>query len=393
MARKKRGHGEGSITQRSYGSWRAQVTIDGKRHGKTFKKKTEAQTWLRKTQFEIDKGLTYSSTQINLEQFLSDWLSVHKTGLKPRTGERYEQISRDYIYPYIGKIKFHDLRLDKVEKLYQNLLQEGVTIRNVRYAHSILHRSLQDAVRRGLVGFNAAHGARQPKMPYKEMQILDENQVMQFFLCVKNDCNEALYHLAIKTGMRKGELLGLKWSDLDWNRGTLRIQRQAQRIPGKGRTFVSLKTRAGKRTISPGSETLQLLREHKSRQQLQKALEGVRWQDLDLIFPSKVGTIQSGSNVLKRFKALLESASLPPIRFHDLRHTTASMMLIHGVTILVVSKILGHSQPSTTLNIYGHLIPAANENVGDQMDELLTAIPIDMGEKSVVAEPNQGAQI
>ena len=393
MSRKKRGHGEGSITQRAYGSWRAQVTIDGKRHGKTFKKKSDALTWLRKTQFEIDKGLTYSSAQVTLEQFLSEWLSIHKTGLKPRTGERYEQISRDYIYPYIGKIKLHDLRLDKVEKLYLDLLQEGVTIRNVRLAHSILHRSFQDAVRRGLVGFNAAHGARQPKMPYKEMQILDENQVMQFFLCIKNDCNEALYHLAIKTGMRKGELLGLKWSDLDWNRGTLRIQRQAQRVPGKGRTFVPPKTRAGKRTISLGSGTLQLLREHKNKQQLQKALEGDRWQDFDLIFPSKVGTVQSGSNVLKRFKALLESAGLPPMRFHDLRHTGASMMLIHGVPLIVVSKVLGHSQPSTTLNIYGHVVPAAYENVGDQMDELLTPIPIDMGEKSVVAKPDQAAQI
>jgi len=393
MARKKRGHGEGSITQRSYGSWRAQVTIDDKRFGKTFKKKSDALFWLRKTQIEIDKGLTYSSTQVTLKQFLSDWLSVHKTGLKPRTGERYEQISRDYIYPYIGKIKLHDLSLDKVEKLYLDLLQESVTIRNVRLAHSILHRSLQDAVRRGLVGFNAAHGARQPKMPYKEMKIWDENQIMQFFISIQGDRNEALYHLAVKTGMRQGELLGLKWSDLDWNSGKMRIQRQVQRVTGIGRKFVPPKTRAGRRTISLGSGTLQLLRQHHRNQQLDEVIADSQWQEYDLIFPSRVGTPQSGSNLSKEYKKLLKKVGLPEIRFHDLRHTAASIMLNDRMPPIVVSKILGHSKPSTTMDIYGHLIPAAYEGVGDRMDELLTPVSIDIGEKSVAVKPDQGAQI
>ena len=211
---------------------------------------------------QIDQGLTFIATKLTLGKFLSDWLQIHKTVLKPRTGERYEQIARDYILPHIGNLRLRELRLGNIENLYQCLLEEGVSIRNVQLAHSVLHRCLKDAVRQGIVGFNAAHGARKPKSPFKEMQILDENQVMQLLLTAKGDRYEALYHLAVKTGMRQGELLGLMWSDVDWSKGTLRVNRQVQRVPGQGRKLVSPKTRAGRRTITLGSETLRILREH-----------------------------------------------------------------------------------------------------------------------------------
>jgi len=380
MVKKTRGKNEGSIWRHG-GRWRAAVTLGGKRVTKLFSSKVDCRNWIRDMQNQIEQGLTYSATRLSLEQFLTEWLKIHNTGLKPRTIERYTQIVRDYIVPYIGNIKLQDLRLDLVEKLYRDLLNESVSIRNVQLTHAVLHRSLKDAVRRGLVGLNAAHGARQPKKPYKEMQIFDENQVMHFLLCAMEDRHEAIYHLAIKTGMRQGELLGLKWSDLDWNRGTLKIQRQVQRVPGHGRTFVSPKTRAGRRTISLGRETLNILRMQKERQFMQKETTGDRWQEFDLIFPSKVGTPLSASNFLKEFKSLLEKAGLPRIRFHDLRHTAASLMLNHGIPPFIVSKILGHSKPSTTMDIYGHLIPTDYGEVGNLMDDWITPVPIDMGEK------------
>jgi integrase len=275
--------------------------------------------------------------------------------------------------------------VEHIEGLYQALLQDGVSVRNVRYVHSLLHRSLSDAVKRGVVGLNAAHGARQPKMVHQEMKILDENQVMQFFIAVQDDRNEALYHMAIKTGMRKGELMGLKWTDLDWNRGTIRVQRQVQRVTGQGMVFMSPKTKAGRRSIALGEETLRILREHRTKQQFERDLAGTQWQDYDLIFPSSIGTPQSPSNLLRSFKSILKGAGLPVIRFHDLRHTAASLMLNQGVPAFVVSKILGHSKASTTMDIYGHLIPAMHEEVGNLMDELLTPIPIEMGDKSLIS--------
>ena len=257
------------------------------------------------------------------------------TSLKPKSGQRYEQIARDYILPYLGKSRLQDLRVENIEGLYQVLLQAGVSVRNVRYVHSLLHRSLSDAVKRGVVGLNAAHGARQPKMIHHEMKILDENQVMQFFIAVQDDRNEALVHLAIKTGMRKGELLGLKWTDLDWAKGLIRVQRQVQRVTGQGMVFMPPKTKAGKRTIALGSETLRVLREHRSNLQFERDLAGNKWQDYDLIFPSSVGTPQSPSNLLKAFKSTLKCAGLPVIRFHDLRHTAASLMLNQGVPLYI----------------------------------------------------------
>jgi integrase len=383
---KRRGRNEGSIWKEG-NRWRAAVSLDGKRTTKSFTTKEQSNEWIREMKNQIDKGLTYTATQLTLQQYLTDWLPIHKTGLTPKTGERYEQITRDYILPYLGKYKLKDLRSEHVEKCYQTLLQNHVGSRLIRFAHSILHRCLSDGVKRGIIGFNAAYGARKPKLIQKEMKILDESQVLQFLIAAQGDRYEALYHLAIRTGMRQGEILGLKWSDLDWNRGIIRVNRQAQRVKGRGMVFFPPKTKSGRRSIQLGGQMMQLLREHRSRLQVEKALAGDRWQENDLIFPTMIGTIQSQSEILKRFKRLLQKAGLEKIRFHDLRHTAASLMLNNGVPALVVSKILGHSKPSTTLDIYGHLIPIMQEDAANIMDELVTPIPVKIGD-TVQLEPS-----
>jgi integrase len=381
MANKIRGRNEGSIWRQG-NNWRAAVSLNGKRITKSFKTKTECKVWLHENLNQIDLGLTIGVSKVTIDQFLCEWMDIHMANIKPKSGQRYQQIARDYVLPYLGQFQLQALRIEHIEDLYQNLLQRGVSVRNVRYVHSLLHRSLSDAVKRGVVGLNASHGARQPKLVQQEMKILDENQVMQFFIAVQDDRNEALYHMAIKTGMRQGELLGLKWTDLDWNRGKIGVQRQVQRVAGKGMVFMPPKTQAGRRAIPLGEGTLRILREHKAKQQHEREIVGDQWQDYDLIFPSSVGTPQSPSNLLKSFKSVLKQSGLPIIRFHDLRHTAASLMLNQGVPPFVVSKILGHSKPSTTMDIYGHLIPVMHEGIGNLMDEMLTPIPVQMGEVS-----------
>jgi len=160
----------------------------------------------------------------------------------------------------------------------------------------------------------------------------------------------------------------------------LRVQRQAQRVTGRGIVYFPPKTKAGRRTIQLGEQMLQLLREHRSRQQLERAFAGDRWNDLDLIFSTTIGTIQSPSELLKKLKRLMQRANIDLVRFHDLRHTAASLMLNNGVPALVTSKILGHTKPSTTLDIYGHLIPVMQEEAARIMDELVTPIPVEMGD-------------
>jgi integrase len=219
-------------------------------------------------------------------------------------------------------------------------------------------------------------------MVLKEMEILNESEVIRFLITAENDRRLALYHLAIKTGMRKGEILGLKWSDLDWNKGTIRVQRQVQRVTGQGMVFNPPKTISGRRSIQLGEETLQVLRKHLSQQQVERATNGERWRDFGLMFPSTIGTPQSPSNLLKDFKEMLRKAGIRMMPFHSLRHTSASLMLNHGVPTIVVSKILGHSKPSTTLNLYGHLLPVMQDDVASLMDELITPIPVNVGESA-----------
>ena len=199
MARKIRGRNEGSIWRQGT-NWRAAVSLNGKRITKSFKMKSECKVWLHEKLNQIDLGLTIGASKVTLKQFLCEWLDIHMANIKPKSGQRYQQIARDYVFPYLGQFQLQDLRIEHVEGLYKKLLQRGVSVRNVRYVHSLLHRSLADAVKRGVVGLNAAHGARQPKMLHHEMKILDENQVMQFFIAVQDNRNKALYHMAIKTG-------------------------------------------------------------------------------------------------------------------------------------------------------------------------------------------------
>ena len=253
-----------------------------------------------------------------------------------------------------------------------------VSNRNIIYVHALLSRSLKDAVRRGYIPSNPAQNARKPKLPNKEMKILQPDEVRTFLIAIMGERDEALFHLAIKTGMRQGEILGLKWSDLSWERGEIQVKRQVQRVTGEGMVFKRPKTQAGIRTILLGKEMLKMLRKHYEEQQWEEEIAGKRWENLDLVFPTTIGTVQSPSELLKRFKELLERAGLEKMRFHDLRHTAASLMINNGCPVFVVSKRLGHSKPSTTMDIYGHLIPLMQEGIAELMDEITTPISVEL---------------
>jgi integrase len=266
MARKHRGRNEGSIYQRSNGTWRAQIYKDGRRIGKTYKTKSEAQEWLRNLQIEIGRGMDYQGGKTTLEEYLPQWIENNKASLRAKTVHEYERIVSKHILPRMGNLRLLDLRLAKIEEFYSLLVQDGVGVRTVRIIHNILHKALDKAVRYGLIIHNPSHGATLPRYKHGEMQVLDESEVSQFLVAAQESPYLALYHLAITTGMRQGELFGLKWTDLQWNSGTLRIQRQVQRINGKEWSFVEPKTRAGRRTVKLGEGTLQVLREHRERQ-------------------------------------------------------------------------------------------------------------------------------
>jgi integrase len=208
------------------------------------------------------------------------------------------------------------------------------------------------------------------------MKVLNDNQVRQLLISAQGHRWEALFHLAVVTGMRQMEMLGLKWSDLDWERGIIRVERQLSRDSRDGVAYVSPKTHFGKRTVILGEKTLDLLRAHFEKQQALANGAGEKWIDYGLIFTTSCGTPIDHRNLTREFKRLLSQADLPDIRFHDLRHTAASLMLNNNVAPIVVSRRLGHAKASITMDIYGHLIPGMQEEAARKMDNLVTPIPI-----------------
>lgn len=356
------------------------VTLDGHRLSHTGANRKECQEWIKKTIAQIDNGLTFDGAQITLSDFLTEWLVSIKASLKPHTWYQYDMTVRKHIVPFIGKTTLKDLRPEHIQKLYDKKLKDGSGTRTVQFTHLILHKSLNHALKLGIIPRNPTETTYRPKTVSKEMKFYDESQVARLLLSVRGTRDEALYQLVISTGMRQSEVLGLKWSDLDWRNKTITIRRQLVRLSKtEDEFFSSVKTNAGKRTITLGDQTLQKLREHMALQDDErKHPRREKWVDYDLIFPSITGTPMNQSNLYHSFKRLIQEAGLPEIRFHDLRHTAASIMLNHGIAPMVVAKRLGHAKVSVTLDSYGHLIPELHDDVAQIVDDLITPVEVEL---------------
>jgi integrase len=386
MARK-RSQGEGSVFKRKDGSWVAQVTIQGKHVSKYFRLQSEASKWLHTTRTQILDGLTFAGAQTTMEEFLKQWLISYKSSLHPTTSIQYEGIIRLHLIPVLGHLKLKDLRTDQIQALYNAETNKGTSPRMVQYIHTVLRRGLNIALRWGLINRNPALTITLPKLKRKEMKTLNDSQVRVFLSAAKGLRYEALFWMAVFTGLREGELFGLKWSDLDWGKKHLRVQRQLQRIKGKGMVFTEPKTKAGKRMLVLSTATIAKLREHIYYQQQERIIAGDRWQEYDLLFPSTLGTPMDPSNMYKDFKDTLKKAGLPDIRFHDLRHTAATLMLQQGTHPKIVQERLGHSNISLTMDTYSHVLPSMQEEAAEKMDEIL--VPIDVSnELKKIGEPS-----
>lgn len=374
----KRGNGEGSIHRRSNGTWRAQVSLNGHRLSTTADTRSECQAWLKKTLLQVDNGLTMDGAQTSLESYLQQWLQTVKPALRLTTWNLYQHIVVSHIIPYLGSAKLKDLRPEIIQRLYDSRQAAGTGSRTIQLVHVVLHNAMSHAVRLGILPRNPTEATYRPISQHDEAKIYDEGQISQFLVAAKGERNEALYHLAIATGMRQAELLGLKWSDVDWIKNTVRVQRQLRRDFRDGEMFISPKTKAGRRTIELGPKTVEILRQHWERQGEERRKCGELWQDNDLVFPSRVGTPMDYSNLVKSFKQVIYCAGLPEIKFHSLRHTAASLMLNHGIPVLIVSRRLGHSKVSVTLDIYAHMIPEMQHDAAVLMDELITPVEIQL---------------
>ncbi len=376
---RKRAAGTGSIFQQANGTWRTQVTIQGKRISHVAKTQKAAADWARKTVDQIDQGLTFVSTQMNLGTFINEWLEIKRTEVRILTMESYSRLVRLYIIPYLGSVRLKDINAAKIQAFYGLMQNNNAGNRNIKLCHILLFGCLKHARNLGLVSQNWAELVKAPKQPKHEMSVWSEEQVSSFLAAY---LDRTIFRLAFATGMRRGELIGLQWSDVDWLSETIRVRRQVIEPAGGGYLFQEPKTERGRRSIRIGPGLIQALRSQLNQVlPLARAIAGDRWEEHDLIFPSSIGTPRNGYEVTKEFKRLAREASLPAIRFHDIRHSAASIMLLHGEPPIRVAGILGQSV-AVLLDTYAHYIPDDQQRAAALMDSVTTPIPIYLNSNS-----------
>jgi integrase len=376
MAR--RGQNEGSIYRRNDGRWAAAISLgyrNGRRYRKAFYGKTrkEVQERLTAALRSHEQGLAVAPERQTVRQFLEAWLEESaKPNLRPRTYEGYAGHVHAHIVPVLGHIRLARLTPPAVQGFLNQKRQEGYAPRTIQYMHAVLRRALGQAYRWGLVAQNVATLVERPKAARQEVQPLSPEQARALLAAVQGDRLEALYSVALAVGLRKGEALGLSWDDLDLEAGTLRVRAALQRVNGKLQ-LVEPKTDRSRRTIALPQSAIVSLRKHRVRQMQERLLAGSRWEETGLVFTTTIGTPIDPRNVTRHFKNVLKKGALSEKRFHDLRHTCASLLLVQGVHPRVVMEVLGHSQISMTMDTYSHVMPVLQRHAAAQIDALLGA--------------------
>jgi integrase len=314
-----------------------------------------------------------AQSKIELGGFLDTWLQDYiRAKVRPQTFRSYSSLVRVHIGPALGNIAVKNLSVNDVQQFLNNRLAT-CSSRTVRYLHAVLRAALKKAKRLGIVDRNVAEDAEPPRAEVREIQPLSPPQIHRFIDTIRGDRLEALYLLAISTGLRQGELLGLRWSNIDLDNRTITVRLALQRVNGKLQ-LVEPKTKKSRRTIALPQIAADALREHKLRQDRDRA-KSVTWPQTDFVFTTLMGKPLDGCNVTRRFKRLLIAAGLPPLRFHDLRHTCASLLIAQSIHPRTIMEVLGHSQIAVTMDTYGHAFATVRRKAARKMDAILRSSP------------------
>ncbi|MBF8267735.1 MAG: Integrase [Dehalococcoidia bacterium] len=371
----KRGNSEGSITKRPDGRYESRVTLsDGKRRSFYGKTRQEANQKLLRAQKAIAEGLPLAGERQTTGVFLETWLRDAATPrVRPKTLLRYQQIVRLHIAPEIGRVPLARLTPQHVEEMLSEVSAKGASPRTVEHCRAVLRNALHHAMRHSLVGRNVAALADAPHVPVREITPLTPDAARRILDAVLNDRLLALFTVALACGLRQSETLGLRWSDVNVDAGTLSIQRTLQRVNGAF-AFFPPKTPRSRRTIAMPAPVMSALLRHMKRQLEERATMGDAWEGDQwgsLVFTDEIGRPLTSFRVSRRFRKLLHLAGLPPMRYHDLRHGAASLMAAQGVSARVAMEILGHAQISTTMNIYTHIAPELQKDAAERLSSAL----------------------
>jgi integrase len=372
-----RGKGEGSLTQLPDGRWQARVTLgygpDGRQRRKAVYGRTrkEAAAKLAALLAQQQRGLPLVPARVTVGQLLDRWLEdCVRPSVRPKTYASYAQLVRHHLAPGLGRVPLAQLQPADVQRFLNQKHAAGLSPRTVQYLHALLRAALGQAERWGLAARNVARLVRPPRVPRAEVPAFTVAEAQQLLAAAAPTRLAALYMLALGLGLRQGELLGLRWADVDLRHGRLTVRSQLQWLGGRP-VLTEPKSARARRTLELPAFVGEALRQHRARQAAERLRAGPYWQETGLVFTTQAGTALEPRNVVRHYHALLARAGLPRRPFHTLRHTAASLLLAHGADLRVVQQVLGHAQVALTANLYAHVLPTLLADAARRLDAAL----------------------
>ena len=393
----KRANGEGNLRKRSNGTWEARITVGvdpatGKLISKSVYARTqkEVRAKVKALQAKLEghdnptAALTQSAAvepepetekEMTVGEWLDIWLADYLADVKPGTVEAYASTCRIYLKPTFGNIPLNSLKAPVIQKLYNQLKEKGLSPKYIKNIHGVLHKALKQAVLIGYLRTNPSEACILPRIIRKEMHPLEEDQVAVFLREVQGHPHEYLYKIALFTGLREGEVLGLGWEHIDFQTGTLTVKRQLRREQKKGGGYYFSPPKNNKsRCLTLAPSVIQLLRLQNLEQNSMRMEAGDAWEEHGLIFTNQTGGYLSYRTVYDCFKRIVRNIGAPATRFHDLRHTFAVASIKSGDDIKTVQENLGHATAAFTLDVYGHVTKQMKQDSAERMEQFIRSV-------------------
>ena len=375
--------GGGTIRQRPDGRWEARYTLGidpgtGKQIQKSVYGKTQREVRQKLTAItaEIDDGTYQDPCKMTVNEWLDIWLKDYQIGVKDSTAYLYERQAKLYLRPALGNIPLETLKAHTIQRLYNSLSQEhdgqlALSTKTIKNIHGVLHKALQQAVLLNYIRYNPTTACVLPKIVKKEIHPLTDQQTAQLLNLLKGGKYEIPLTVDLFTGLREGELLGLMWDCVDFEKGTILINKQLRRSQRKGGTYYFSPPKNNKsRTIAPAPYVMKLLQMQKAQQAEQRLLAGPMWEDSGLVFTNEFGRYVSYRAIFDSFKRI----GLPDARILDLRHTYAVNCIRAGDDIKTVQESLGHATAAFTLDVYGHVTKQMKQDSAVRMEQFIKSV-------------------
>lgn len=367
----KRGLGEGTIGRHKSGLWFARTSFDGKRTAYYGKTRTEVARKLAAVLKARQDGMPVPSDRQTVAQFVEKWVEAVSPTLREKTAYNYAVLLRHHAVPIIGKIPLTKLQPADLIRVYDQRRKAGAAPRSILHLHRAIFRALRFAERWGDVARNIAALVDAPKVARTEMKALSAEEARGLLQVVQGDRLEAFLILALSTGMRSGELLGLTWRAVNLDNGAVSVVASLQPT-ATGLELMETKTNRSRRVIEIEPRVVAAMRRHRAAQEMERRVAGGAWHESDLVFTTTFGSPIDGRELIRKwFRPLLRKAGLPPIRIHDLRHSYASIALARGLHPKVVQEALGHATIAVTLDLYSHVVPSLQREAAKEMGAAL----------------------